>query len=358
MQKLEERTFVLLLTITSLLFAWLLWPFSGAILWGTVLAIVFAPLNRRLNGSLVQNPSAAALITIVIVIVMVILPLTMIATSLMQEAAALYEMLHAGKLDFGVYFHQMWDALPTWIQNMMAQSGLTNLGAVQQKIVAGLRQGSQFFATQVLSVGQFTFHFIIDFCIMMYLLFFLLRDGDLLFRNIRQAIPLHAEQQRAIFTKFTTVVRATVKGGILVAALQGMLGGLIFWFLGIHAPLLWGVLMAFLSLLPAIGAALVWLPVAIYLLATGAIWEGTILIAFGALIMGLVDNFLRPALVGKDTKLPDYVVLISTLGGLELFGLNGLVLGPAIAALFVVIWAIFSDMQQGTDRSVSRDYTD
>ncbi|MBL8496825.1 AI-2E family transporter [Nitrosomonas sp. JL21] len=358
MQKLEERTFVLLLAITSVLFAWLLWPFSGAILWGTVLAIVFAPLYRRLKDTLVQNPSGAALITIIIVFVMVILPLAMIATSLMQEAAGLYDMLHAGKLDFGIYFHQVWDALPIWVQNMMAQSGLTNLGAVQQKIVAGLRQGSQFFVAQVLSVGQFTFHFIIDFFIMMYLSFFLLRDGDLLFRNIRQAIPLHAEQQRAIFTKFTTVVRATVKGGILVAALQGTLGGLMFWFLDIHAPLLWGVLMAFLSLLPAIGAGLVWLPVAIYLLATGVVWQGILLIAFGALVMGLVDNLLRPALVGKDTKLPDYVVLISTLGGLELFGLNGLVIGPAIAALFIVIWAIFSDLRQGTDRSVSGDYND
>ncbi|HLP82188.1 MAG TPA: AI-2E family transporter [Nitrosomonas sp.] len=358
MQKLEERTFVVLLVITSLLFVWLLWPFSAAILWGTVLAIVFAPLHRRLHGSLISNPSASALITIAIVIVMVILPLAMIATALMQEAAGLYDMLHAGKLDFGIYFHQVWEALPAWVQNLMAQSGLTNLSAVQQKVVMGLREGSQFFATQVLSVGQFTFRFIIDFCIMMYLLFFLLRDGDLLFRNIRQAIPLHATQQRAIFTKFTTVVRATVKGGILVAALQGMLGGIIFWFLGIHAPLLWGVLMAFLSLLPAIGAALVWLPVAIYLLATGAMGDGMILIAFGALVMGLVDNLLRPFLVGKDTKLPDYIVLISTLGGLELFGLNGLVIGPAIAALFMVIWTIFSDMRQGTDRSGSGDYSD
>ncbi len=116
--------------------------------------------------------------------------------------------------------------------------------------------------------------------------------------------------------------------------------------------------MAFLSLLPAIGAGLVWLPVAIYLLATGVVWQGILLIAFGALVMGLVDNLLRPALVGKDTKLPDYVVLISTLGGLELFGLNGLVIGPAIAALFIVIWAIFSDLRQGTDRNVSGDYND
>jgi len=123
---------------------------------------------------------------------------------------------------------------------------------------------------------------------------------------------------------------------------QGALGGFAFWFLGIHAPLLWGVLMAFLSLLPAIGAGLVWLPVAMYLLASGAVWQGISLILYGVLVIGLVDNILRPFLVGKDTKLPDYVVLISTLGGIEVFGLNGFVIGPLIAAIFMVTWEIFS----------------
>jgi predicted PurR-regulated permease PerM len=111
---------------------------------------------------------------------------------------------------------------------------------------------------------------------------------------------------------------------------------------GIHAALLWAVLMAFLSLIPAIGATLVWLPVAIYFLATGAIWQGIGLILYGVLVIGLVDNLLRPFLVGKGSKLPDYVVLISTLGGIEVFGLNGFVIGPVIAAMFMVSWEIFS----------------
>ena len=346
MHRLEEKVFLLLIAVASLAFAWILWPFFGAILWGTAIAIVFAPLCRRLSGLMRQSPSVAALATILIVIVIVILPLTAITSSLIQEAANLYNRIHSGELDFGLYFHQVWDALPSWIQNIMARLRLTNLGAVQEKLTVGLRQGSQFLATQILSIGQFTFQFIVNLCVMMYLLFFLLRDGDALFKIIRKAIPLRADQQRALFTKFTTVVRATVKGDILVAILQGTLGGLIFWFLGIHAPLLWGVLMAFLSLVPAIGASLVWLPVAIYLLATGAVWQGLILIAFGVLIIGLVDNFLRPVLVGKDTKMPNYVVLISTLGGLEIFGLNGLVIGPAIAAMFIVVWQTFSALRQ------------
>jgi predicted PurR-regulated permease PerM len=142
--------------------------------------------------------------------------------------------------------------------------------------------------------------------------------------------------------KFTVVIRATVKGNIVVALLQGALGGLMFWFMDIHGAVLWAVVMAFLSLLPAIGAALVWLPVAIYFIVTGALWQGIGLIAYGVLVIGLVDNFLRPMLVGKDTKMPDYVVLISTLGGLAFFGINGFVLGPVIAALFMAVWSIFS----------------
>ncbi len=159
-----------------------------------------------------------------------------------------------------------------------------------------------------------------------------LGDGEAaLSKRIRDAIPLRAEQKQDFLSKFTIVIRATVKGDMLVALLQGTLGGLIFWFLGIGAPLLWGVVMAFFSLLPAIGAGLIWVPVAIYLLASGAVWQGVVLIAFGSLVIGLVDNFLRPILVGKDTKMPDYVVLVSTLGGIATFGLNGFVVGPVIA---------------------------
>ena len=177
---------------------------------------------------------------------------------------------------------------------------------------------------------------------MLYLLFFLLREGGELFKRIQDAIPLPPEQKRALFSKFTTVIRATIKGSIFVAAVQGALGGLIFWLLSLHAPVLWGVVMGLLALLPAVGAAAIWFPAAIYLLVTGSTWQGVVLLAFGAFVIGLIDNILRPLLVGKDTKMPDYVVLISTLGGLATFGLNGFVLGPVIAAMFIAAWDIFS----------------
>jgi predicted PurR-regulated permease PerM len=177
-------------------------------------------------------------------------------------------------------------------------------------------------------------------------LFFLLRDGEDLARRIRTAVPLHTNQKHQLFNRFTTVIRATVKGNVVVALAQGALGGLAFWVLGVHAPVLWGVVMTFLSLLPAIGSALVWVPVAIYFLLTGAIWQGISLIAFGVFVIGLVDNILRQILVGKDTKIPDYVVLIATLGGMAIFGINGFVIGPVIAAMFMAVWDIIASANQ------------
>jgi predicted PurR-regulated permease PerM len=177
---------------------------------------------------------------------------------------------------------------------------------------------------------------------MLYLLFFLLRDGEDLVKRVINVTPLRPAQRAALFKKFTLVVRATVKGQILVAILQGMLGGFAFWILGIHSPILWAVLMAALSLLPAIGAALVWFPVAIYLLVIGAIWQGVLLMAFGIVIISLVDNILRPLMIGQATEIPDYVVLISALGGIATFGIHGFIIGPVVAAMFIGIWDIYT----------------
>ena len=182
---------------------------------------------------------------------------------------------------------------------------------------------------------------------MLYVLFFLFRDGRAIARNIRAAMPFGADYNQALLDKFTAVVRATVKGNIVIAVIQGTIGGVAFWLLGIKGALLWGVLMTFLSLLPAVGSALVWVPTAGYLLLAGSPWKALVLVVVGVLVIGLVDNLLRPQLVGKDTRLPDYVVLVSTIGGLSLFGINGFIIGPLIAALFLVVWELFRDEQEG-----------
>jgi predicted PurR-regulated permease PerM len=338
----QQKTFIVLLIAITIAFGWILMPFYGAIFWAAVLSILFAPFYRRVLARSATRRNQAALTTLLVCVVIVVIPLTMITLSLVREGAVVYARIRSGELDFGDYFQQAIASLPGWLSGLLERFGLTEISTLRERLSAGAMEGSQFIAARALQIGQNTFDFIVSFGLMLYLLFFFLRDGAAMSARIRLALPLSTEHKRHLVEKFTTVIRATVKGNIMVALAQGALGGLIFWILGIQGPILWGVLMAFLSLLPAIGAAIIWAPVAIYFLLTGAIWQGVVLIAFGVLVIGLVDNILRPILVGKDTKMPDYVVLISTLGGMALFGLNGFVIGPVIAAMFMAVWDLFS----------------
>jgi len=339
---LQKRSLLWLLVAVSLAFAWILVPFYTAVLWGTIIAIVFMPLHRRLLQRFAGRDTWAALATLAIVLVIVILPLLMLTGALVQEGARVVAQIQSGELNFARYFERIVAALPQPIIELLDRYGLADMAAIQRRIGESMGRVSQFFATKVLSIGQDTLEVVVGFFITLYLAFFLLRDGRTLTRRVRDAVPLDEDDKRHLFGKFITVIRATVKGNLAVAATQGALGGLAFWVLDIRGALLWAVLMAFLSLLPAVGAGLVWLPVAVYLVATGAVWQGLGLVAFGVLVIGLVDNVLRPILVGKDTKLPDYVVLISTIGGMAIFGINGFVIGPVIAAMFIAVWDIFA----------------
>ena len=339
---LQQKTFLLLLSIVTIAFGWILLPYAGAIFWGVILAIVFAPVYRWVLAKTKGRATLASILVLLLIVVMVILPLSLISGALVNQAASVVEMVRAGDITVAGFFGKVMDVLPGWVVNLLDRFNLTNLASLQDKLTAGASQVSQAVAVKAINVGMYTFDFLTSLGILLYLLFFLLREGAALTARIRAAIPLSRKYKQRLFNNFTTVIRATVKGNILIAIAQGALGGLIFWFLDVRAALLWGVLMAFLSLLPAIGAALVWAPVAVYFLATGSIWQGVTLIAFGVLVIGLVDNLLRPVLVGKDTRMPDYVVLLSTVGGMALFGLHGFVIGPIVAAMFIAAWDLFA----------------
>ena len=171
----------------------------------------------------------------------------------------------------------------------------------------------------------------------------LVRDGGRIRDVMIRALPFGDHREERLFHKFAGVMRATVKGSLLVAMAQGALGGIMFWILDIRAAVFWGVVMTVLSLIPVVGSALVWLPTALYLIATGQYWQGALLMAYGGCVIGLADNILRPVLVGRDTKLPDFLVLLSTLGGFIMFGMDGFVSGPMLAVFFVTVWQIFME---------------
>ncbi len=338
----DRRALLLLLVAVTLALAWILLPFYGAILWGSIIALLFAPVNRRLLARLRGRRTAAALLTLLIALVLVVLPLVLVTAALTREAADLYQRIHTRELNPGLFFHTAFDALPVWATSLLDRVGLVDFAALQRRLAAMLTQASQLIASQALGIGQNALGFVVRLFITLYLAFFLIRDGEDIARKVLRAIPLAPAHKKELLDKFATVIRATVRGNLLVAAIQGALGGIAFWYLDVSGALLWAVLMAFLSLVPAVGAGLVWLPVAAYFLMIGAVWQGAALAAYGVLVIGLIDNLLRPVLVGKDTRMPDYVVLVSTLGGMAVFGINGFVLGPAIAAMFIAVWHIYA----------------
>ena len=338
--------FLLLLAVVTAAFLAVLAPFFGPIFWAVIMALLFASTFRGILGRVRDRRNVAALLTVALIMLIVILPTVLLISAAANEVSTLVQRVSEGQINFRQYAQQVMAALPKWVTDLMARFNLFDVQSVVGRFSEALIKSGQVLTTQALNIGQNAVLFVINLTLMLYLMFFFLRDGEALWRMIRNAVPMERVQTQYLATKFSTVVRATVKGNVVVALVQGTLGGLAFWALDIHGAVLWGSIMAFLSLLPAVGAALIWAPVAIYMLATGSVWQGVALIAWGALVIGMVDNLLRPVLVGKDTKLPDYVVLLSTLGGISLFGLSGFVIGPTVAALFMAAWALFTRTDQ------------
>lgn len=339
---LRRTSFLLLLAAVSVAFAWVVRPFAGAVFWAVALAVVFAPLYRRLLGATRQRRGLAALATLLVCLVGVVLPLLLIAASVIGEGRLLYADVLSRRIDFGAYFQRVFDGLPQWALTLLDVFHVGSLAALQEKLSAAALEASRIVAAQALGFGQNAFGLAIDLGVTLYLLFFLLRNGAALAARIAQALPLAPERTRRLFGTFATVIRATLKGNAAMAAAQGTLGGAMLWFLGLGQPLLLGVLMGLLSMLPAVGAAVLWAPVAAYFLLAGAAWKGVTLIVFGIFGLGLVDNVLRPLLVGRDTQLSSPLVMVSAVGGIAVFGLGGFIAGPLIAALFVATWELFA----------------
>lgn len=339
---LTKGFFILILFIVTIAFFDVLAPYYSAILWAAILAVIFHPLKSKIRQKLGDKNGLAAFVTLLVICLIVFTPLAIIASSLAFEINTVYTKLQSNNTQFPAVLAELLQHLPGWARNFLAENNLDNAADIQQKLSDVALKGGQYLAGSVFLIGKSTFSFTIGFGIMLYLLFFLLKDGSYLVRLILEALPLSTHVKHHLFMKFAAVSRATVKGTVIVAVVQGALGGIAFWITGIDGSVLWGALMAFLSLIPAVGSAIIWVPAAIYFFATDMLWQGIFIVLFFVVVIGLVDNILRPLLVGKDTKMPDYMILIATLGGMEVYGINGFVIGPLIAALFIACWNLLS----------------
>ncbi len=337
---LETRSFIGLLILVTILFGVLLVDFFQPVFWASALAVIFHPVHMRILRLLRQRKSLAAFLTLLAIILTVILPLWFVFGAVVNEAAILYQKVQAG--DLGV------DKVVTWartnlpfVPEMLDRAGIT-LEDIKSAASNAAVTASQFVGSMAVTAGQGAVRFAMLFLLMLYILFFFLRDGDVLIEKLVQALPLGDVRERALMAKFAEVSRATVKGTLVIGICQGILGGLIFAVLDVQAAVFWGCVMVVLSVIPVVGASLIWLPAAIGMVVNGQYVDASILVFFGAVIIGLLDNLLRPILVGRDTRMPDYLILMSTLGGLTMFGASGFVIGPVIASLFLTVWLMFA----------------
>lgn len=334
-----NKAVVLLLVLgISALFLAMIWQFLMAILLSGIFAGLSRPLYSRLRHLFGGRRHLASIATLLILAVMVVLPLGLLGSVLVAQTLDLSQSLalwlkenleqpeaRAALLEQLPFHDQL---APHW-NTLAKQAGQATAG-ISKTLVEGLSS---------VTLGAVSFLFLTF--VFLYSLYFLLMDGHRLLARMLYYLPLHTRDERRLLERFTSVTRATLRGSVLIAILQGTLAGIAFAVAGIPNAVFWGSVMAILSTIPNVGAALVWVPAAAILVLQGHMTTGIALAAFCALVVGSLDNVLRPILVGKDTKMHELLIFFSTLGGIFMFGFPGLFIGPVIASLFVSIWEIY-----------------
>ncbi len=338
-QRLVNRGVLILLLIgITLLFLALIKPFLQAVFIAALFAALFSPLYRRFLSIIGERPGLASALTLLTIILFVMVPLSLLLGAVTSQA-----------LDIA-------DTAVPWVRQQLATPGLitetleglpfydfiqpyrdealSRLGDL-----AGLISGWTVNALQSITFG--TFNVLLSVMIVLYTLFFFLIDGDRLLFYMLYYLPLNDEDETKLLQRFTSVTRATLKGTAVIGFLQGALAGLALYFAGIPSSLFWAVAMMVLSVVPGVGTALIWIPAVIYLIVGGNLVEAVAVGVFCVVVVGTVDNLLRPKLVGNDTQLHELLIFFSTLGGLLMFGFMGFVIGPIIAALFVTLWELY-----------------
>jgi len=336
---------IFLIALSFYLFYVVFSPFLIPIVWAVILTIIFYPVHRRLNRRLRGRKSLCALVMTAMVVLLIVLPSTYFLSMLANEAVNAYIFFEQG-LETGHFqsilevknhpvIQGIWNQLNQYVD--LSELDLNSL------LLENLRRISRFAINQTSRIIRGFSFIMINFFLVVISLYYIFKDGDQFLKKVRQAIPLAPEDRELLFERLEEMIYATLYGGILVAILQGFLGGFAFWFLGVSAPIFWGTIMAFLSFLPVVGPVCVWGPVVLTFFFQGSVVKGVILMIWGAAVVGLCDNFLRPILISKRTKLHTILLFFGVLGGIKAFGLLGLIVGPLVVTISVTILDIYSE---------------
>ena len=334
-----QRTSLVAIAIgISIIFIWMIWDFLMALLLAAILSGMFHPLYRRISRKLGRRPSLASFATIAIVLGGVIVPALGFFAIVTQQAVRLSTMARP-------WVEQNFTRLTEFDYLLEKVPALGGLRPYRDQISEKLGELAGSIGSLAVSVAteaaRQTANFLLMLFVVLYAMYFFLKDGRKVLDKMLYYLPLGPQDEVRVVRQFVSVSRATLKGTLVIGLIQGVLGGLAFLVLGLDGAAFWGTVMVVLSVIPGLGHGLVWAPAAVYLAATNQ-WAAAIgLFIWGAAVIGSIDNFLRPWLVGKDTELPDLMILVSTLGGLILFGAVGFVVGPIVAALFVTVWDLY-----------------
>ncbi len=337
-----RTAFVLLLVaaVTAFFLA-VAWPFLKPLLLGALLAGLFHPLYRWITRLLGGRQSLGAAVTLVVLLVLGLGPISAFLGIVVQQALTVSDQAipwlsqHLGAASTYNVHEWLVRRFPSLAEYMPSQEQLL------QQVGNAAKTAGAFLVNFASRMTAMTATFLLNLFVMLYAMFFFFRDGHTILERIFYYLPLNDEDETLMLARFTSITRATVKGTLVIGAIQGALAGVAFWVAGIDGAALWGTVMTILSIIPGIGAPLVWVPVVVVLFLNGQYLTGTLLLVWCAAVVGTIDNFLRPVLVGRDAKMPDLLILIGTLGGLFLFGPIGFIVGPIICGLFLTVWDIY-----------------
>lgn len=356
--ELQHASFLLILAVVSLLMAVIMWPFAQPLLWAALAAIMFQPLYRWMLRKFGGRRNAAASASLLVIFFAVLVPALWLGTLVVQEALILVSTLQQQPLDLTITFDRVYSMLPQMAQEAIDRSGWADMANVQKKLEDVLAQSAGMIASQAVSIGSGALGFLLSFSVGLYVMFFLLRDGERIGRTVLRTIPVKRSISERLAERFLGIVRATIKGSGVVGVVQGVMGGITFLIVGLESALFFGVLMTIFALVPVIGAGAVYVPVGLWLLVAGEVWQGVFVLVVGFFVISSADNVLRPILVGRDTGIPDWIILVTTLGGISFLGFSGIVLGPLVAGLFLASWSILREYRDEDARAAEEEEID
>ena len=337
-----RTAFVLLLVaaVTALFLA-VAWPFLKPLLLGALLAGLFHPLYRWITRLLGGRRSLGAAVTLLVLLVLGLGPLSVFLGIVVQQALTVSDQAipwltqHLGAASTFNVNEWVMQRFPALAKYMPSQEQLL------EQVGTAAKTAGTFLVTFASRMTVTTASFLLNLFVMLYAMFFFFKDGHKILERIFYYLPLSDEDETSMLARFTSITRATIKGTLVIGIIQGALGGIAFRVAGIEGAALWGTIMTILSIIPGIGAPLVWVPVVIVLFVNGQYVTATLLLVWCGAVVATIDNFMRPLLVGRDAQMPDLLILIGTLGGLFLFGPMGFIVGPIICGLFLTVWDIY-----------------